>query len=114
MGSENGGVVGMIEVIQSDFARLESETTASETAAQKEYDDFTNDSSVDKGQKSADIDHKTSKKQSEEQLMQEKKTDLDETQKELDAANSYFEKIKPACIDAGVSYEDRVARRKEE
>ena len=28
MGSENGGVVGMIEVIQSDFARLESETSA--------------------------------------------------------------------------------------
>merc|ERR1719171_33419 len=30
MGSENGGVVGMIEVIQSEFARLESETTAAE------------------------------------------------------------------------------------
>merc|ERR1719171_2532166 len=30
MGSENGGVVGMIEVIQSDFARLEPETTAAE------------------------------------------------------------------------------------
>merc|ERR550514_1363256 len=32
MGSESGGVVGMIEVIQSDFARLESETSASEAA----------------------------------------------------------------------------------
>merc|ERR1719399_2531553 len=30
MQSENGGVVGMIEVIQSDFARLEAETTAAE------------------------------------------------------------------------------------
>merc|ERR1719380_62803 len=30
MGAESGGVVGMIEVIQSDFARLESETTAAE------------------------------------------------------------------------------------
>merc|ERR1719321_121118 len=35
MGSENGGVVGMIEVIQSDFARLESETSAAEAEAQK-------------------------------------------------------------------------------
>merc|ERR550514_835888 len=34
MQSENGGVVGMIEVIQSDFARLESDTTAAEEEAQ--------------------------------------------------------------------------------
>merc|ERR1719504_463257 len=34
MGAENGGVVGMIEVIESDFARLESETTAAEAQAQ--------------------------------------------------------------------------------
>merc|ERR1719390_259883 len=47
MGSENGGVVGMIEVIQSDFARLESETSAAEAEAQKQYDEFMSDSSVD-------------------------------------------------------------------
>merc|ERR1712232_1201827 len=51
MGSENGGVVGMIEVIQSDFARLESETSAAEAEAQKQYDEFLGDSSVDKAQK---------------------------------------------------------------
>merc|ERR1719387_3480825 len=51
MGSENGGVVGMIEVIQSDFARLESETSATEAEAQKQYDEFMTDSSVDKAQK---------------------------------------------------------------
>merc|ERR1712078_973078 len=38
MQSENGGVVGMIEVIQSDFARLEADTNAAEATAQKEYD----------------------------------------------------------------------------
>merc|ERR1719446_1767102 len=32
MQSENGGVVGMLEVIESDFARLESETKAAEAA----------------------------------------------------------------------------------
>merc|ERR1711862_126625 len=36
MGAENGGVVGMLEVIQSDFARLESDTKAAEATAQKE------------------------------------------------------------------------------
>merc|ERR1711972_981750 len=38
MQSENGGVVGMLEVIESDFARLEAETKSAEVSAQKEYD----------------------------------------------------------------------------
>jgi len=114
MGSENGGVVGMIEVIQSDFARLESETSAAEAEAQKQYDEFMGDSSVDKAQKTKDIEHKSGKKQNHEQALQEAKTDLDGTQKELDAALAYYEKLKPSCVDAGESYEDRVARRKEE
>merc|ERR1711953_71922 len=36
MQSENGGVVGMLEVIESAFARLEAETKAAEATAQKE------------------------------------------------------------------------------
>merc|ERR1712083_654989 len=48
MQSENGGVVGMLEVIESDFARLESDTKAAEASAQKEYDTFMTDSKVDK------------------------------------------------------------------
>jgi len=114
MGGESGGVVGMIEVIQSDFARLEAETSSAEAEGQKSYDQFMSDSSSDKAAKSKDIEHKTGKKQNDEQSLQEAKTDLDGTQKELDAALQYYEKLKPSCVDAGESYEDRVARRKEE
>jgi chromosome segregation ATPase len=114
MQAENGGVVGMLEVIQSDFARLESDTKAAEATAQKEYDTFMTDSKVDKEKKTTDIEHKTAKKQDEEQALTVKSEDLEGTQKELDAALAYFDKLKPSCVDAGVSYEDRVARRKEE
>jgi len=114
MQSENGGVVGMLEVIESDFARLESETKAAEATAQKEYDDFMTESKVDKSKKSTDIEHKTAKKQDESQALTTKNEDLEGTQKELDAALAYFDKLKPSCVDSGVSYEDRVARRKEE
>merc|ERR1719182_401064 len=51
MQAENGGVVGMLEVIQSDFARLESDTKEAEAIAQKEYDTFMTDSKVDKEKK---------------------------------------------------------------
>merc|ERR1719377_247390 len=110
----SGGVIGMLEVIESDFARLESETKAAEATAQKEYDEFMTDSQVDKAQKTKDIEHKTAKKQDQEQALVSKREDLEGTQKELDAALAYFDKLKPSCVDAGVSYEDRVARRKEE
>merc|ERR550514_2642351 len=103
MQSENGGVIGMLEVIDSDFARLESETKAAEASAQREYDEFMAASEEDKAQKEKDIEHKTFEKQDEEQA-------LVSTKKELDAALAYFDKLKPSCVDAGVSYEDRVAR----
>jgi len=114
MQAENGGVVGMLEVIESDFARLEADTKAAEAAAQKEYDTFMTDSKVDKEAKATDIEHKTAKKQDESQALTVKKSDLEGTQKELDAALAYFDKLKPSCVEAGVSYEDRVARREEE
>merc|ERR1719389_1378911 len=109
-----GGVVGMLEVIQSDFARLEAETKAAEESAQKEYDQFMTDSEVDKTQKTQDIEHKTKGKEDQTKSMTEKKSDLEGTQKELAAALDYYEKLKPSCVDSGISYEDRVARREEE
>jgi len=114
MSASSGGVIGMLEVIESDFARLEADTDAGEAAAQSQYDKFMTDSQVDKAEKQKSNEHKTAKRQDEEQSLQQKKSDLDGTQKELDAALSYFDKLKPSCVDAGTSYEDRVQRRKEE
>merc|ERR1719158_39003 len=114
MGAESGGVVGMIEVIQSDFARLEAETSAAEAEASKQYPEFMDDSKVDKTQKTADLDHASASKQDQEQQLQEAKVDLEGTQKELDAALAYYEKLKPSCIGENENYEDRVAKRKEE
>jgi len=112
--SESGGILGMLEVILSDFARLEADTDGAEAAASNEYDQFMTDSKVDKAQKGTTLKHKESKRQDHEQALTTKKADLDGTQKELDAALEYFDKLKPSCVDAGVSYEDRVSRRKEE
>jgi len=114
MQAESGNVLAMLDVIQSDFARLESETDAAEASAQSEYDEFMTDSAADKTQKEKDIEHKSSKKQDESQTLKESETDLEGTQKELDAALAYYEKLKPSCIDTGASYDERVARRNEE
>lgn len=114
MQSEQGGIVGLLEVIEADFARLEAETSASDNASQGEHYRFITDSKVDKAQKTQDQVHQTTKRQQKEQELIEKKSDVEGTQQELDAALAYYDKLKPSCVDAGVSYEDRVARRKEE
>jgi hypothetical protein len=114
MQSEAGGVVGLLEVIESDFARLEAETSAAEATAQKEYEGFMADSIADKKQKQKDIENKTYKKQDENQALTVAKDDLQIMQSELQAALEYFDKLKPSCIETGVSYDDRVKRREEE
>jgi DNA repair exonuclease SbcCD ATPase subunit len=110
----SGGVLGMLEVIQSDFARLEAQTTAAEEAGKKEHENFLEDSKVDKSKKKAEIEHKTAKTNEQKLELSNLKNDLVGVQKELDAANAYFEKLKPDCVDAGVSYEKRKAQREQE
>ena len=114
MGGESGGVISMLEVIQSDFAQLQAESEAAEESGLKEYQEFMEDSKVDKATKVRTSEHKTSKKQAKTQELTAVRADLQGTQKELDAAKAYFEKLKPDCLDTGASYAERQAQRKQE
>jgi len=108
------GVVGMLEVIESDFARLEADTKTSEATEQKKFDDFTTATRVDKADKETEMDHKAKKKVKKQHDLATSQKDLEQNQKSLDVALKYFDKLKKSCVDAGVSYEDRTARRKTE
>merc|ERR1740130_1503334 len=114
MSSAKGGVVGMLEVITSDFARLFADTKASESAAQAEYDSFMKDATTSKKDKH-DTEFKTSmtKDQTEFEAGETTK-DLEATQSELDKALEYQTYLKPVCLEVHVSYEERVAGRKAE
>merc|ERR1719375_3124949 len=101
-------------VWQSDFARLEADTSSAEDESQKAYDSFMSDSAENKAVKSTQSKHKSNKKTQNESALATAKKDLAGTQEELDAAMAYYEKLKPSCVDAGESYEERVARRKAE
>jgi len=112
-GSE-GGVVGMIEVIQSDFARLEAETTANENQAEREYNEFMDDAKADTESKHKEEFDKGLQKDQKEYELRLAEKDLGESQAALDAALEYYAKLKPQCIEVHVSYEERVARRNQE
>merc|ERR1719421_1406978 len=98
----------------TDLTKAVAEIDKAEAEAQKACDEFTSESAVNRAANAKDVEHKTTKKTNQEAALTAKKADLEGTQKELDAALAYYDKLKPSCVDAGVSYEDRVRMREEE
>jgi len=112
--SSNKGVVGMLEVIQTDFARLRAETETAEEAAATEYATFMKDSEASKKQKHEEEFKLKLDKDQVEYERGETKKDLTATEEELAGANKYYDYLKPTCTEVHVSWEDRVAHREEE
>jgi len=114
MQDSKGGVVGMLEVILSDFARLEAGTSSQEDADAAGYEKFMAEADQDAAVKSTEMQHKENRKSETDETNRNLKKDLTLTQGELDAALDYYAKLKAGCIDQGFSYEKRVQMRKEE
>jgi len=114
MGASGGSVVSFLEVILTDFARLESETSASEVEEADAYKTFMFESKKDKALKENESRLKSNTKTDKESALQQANEDLKVTQEQLDKALQYYEKLKPSCVDSGITYEERVKRREEE
>jgi hypothetical protein len=108
------GVIGMLEVIQSDFARLESDTSTDEALAAKEYETLMEESAVDRETKRVENVKMGREVTAKERALASTEKDLKATQEELEAAQAYFDKLKPDCIEEGLSFEERAKMRAEE
>jgi len=109
-----GGVMAMLDVIASDFANLEADTVAAEAKAQETFDDFMVESKKTKATKSKKIEMDEADKAGAESKLQDDTKDLKGTQDELIAADRYYEKLVPQCIDQGQTFEERTAARESE
>jgi hypothetical protein len=114
VGGGTGGVMGMMEVIKSDFEREISETEAMEKAAGKEFFEF-------KGTTQTSISTKTVTKTAHEteltevnSALAEDKSSMEEEQELLNKALQSLLELQPACIGEKMSYEERVAMREQE
>ena len=87
-----GGIVGIMQVIQSDWERLISETTTEEEAAQSQYDTYKSDTDTDVGKKEQSVED-LSKRRAELEKDQEK---LQEDFKDLSLD---FDKLKGLADD---------------
>jgi len=108
------GILALLEVVASDFANLEADTTATEEASQKAYEDFMAESKKNQSVKDKKMEMNTSDKAAAEAKLQEDIADLKSTQDELLAAERYHKKLVPQCIDQGMTWDERVKARESE
>jgi len=112
--SQGGGIIDLLEVILSDFTRLESEATSNEAEEVESYRNFMFESAQDRALKAGQIAHWEAKKTDKESAKQTAEEDQKTTQEALDKAIKVYDKLKPKCVDSGISYQERVQKREEE
>jgi len=106
-----GGVIGLLEVCESDFSKGLIEMTSTEDAAQAAYDKETKENEIEKVTKEQDIKYKTEEATGLDKATAEATSDKAGVQEELDAVLEYLKGIEDRCIAKPESYEERVARR---
>jgi hypothetical protein len=109
-----GGIVSMLEVVESDFTKTLSELTVGEDSSQREYDKETQGNKISKATKDQSVKYKTKEFKGLDKSVSEAKSDRSTTQEELDSINQYLAKLDPICIAKAETYGERKDRREAE
>jgi len=105
------GIIGLLEVVESDFSKGLIEMTSTEEAAQAAYDQETKENEIEKTTKEQDIKYKSEEATGLDKATAEATSDRTGVQEELDAVLEYLKGIEDRCIAKPETYEERVARR---
>mmetsp|Transcript_89934 Transcript_89934/g.140828 ORF Transcript_89934/g.140828 Transcript_89934/m.140828 type:complete len:699 (-) Transcript_89934:32-2128(-) len=112
--SSSHAILALLETIISDFERTDRTTEESEYKAQRDFVDYeqTAKSSIAGKMTKEELD--TLDLKTTNALIDTKFEDLQTAMDLLDKALQELEELKPTCIDTGMSYKERVAKREEE
>merc|ERR1719174_594559 len=80
-----GGIIGLLEVCESDFTKGLAEMTAAEDSAASEYDKLTKENEIEKATKTQDAKYKTKESKGLDKETAEATADRSTEQEELDA-----------------------------
>jgi len=112
--SESKGIMGILEVIRSDFDRTNSKTKQDEKEEQSAFETFEKDTNDDVKEKSKSI----KKKEGEKADAEEAKLDAEGAQKDaqtmLDNAKDALKELESTCVEGEETWEERAAARKKE
>jgi len=109
-----GGIVGLIEVVESDFSKGLAEMMASEENAQVAYDAATKENEIEMTMKTKDAEYKKKEYVSLDKAVAASTSDRSGVQAELDAVQEYLGKLEEMCVAKAEPYSERKRRRDEE
>jgi len=107
-------IIGILEVVESDFATGLAKEETQEDDAQAMYDDITQKNKVTKTLKDQDVKYKTAEVKSLAKAIADMSADKETLSTELAAVNEYYAKLKDRCIAKPETYEESKARREAE
>jgi len=109
-----GGIIDILTIVESDFAKDLATEETEESTATSEYDKMTQENKVAKATMEQDVKYKTAEVKSLAATISEVSSDRDTANTELSAVNEYWKKIQDRCIAKPETYEERAARRAKE
>jgi len=112
--AKSGGVLAMLDVIKSDFERTISETDKAEVEAKQDHTAYKDESGVALQAAKDAKKQKTSQFDDVEEKLESSDQDLTAQAKILGNSIEELLELKPACVDTGMSYDERVERRQDE
>merc|ERR1719396_212439 len=113
-GGAGGSIIGILEVVESDFAKSLAKEEAEEADSQAEYDKTTQENKVTNTMKSQDVAYKTKEFKSLDKSVADMTSDRAGKDSQLKAVLEYYAKVKDRCIAKPETYEERKARREAE
>merc|ERR1719414_1242175 len=113
-GGAANGIVGLLEVVESDFSRTIAELTTTEQAAKDAYLEQTKDNEIERTAKEQDMKYKGKSAIDLDKAVAETTNDRSGVQVELDAVLEYAAKLQESCIATAETYGERAARREAE
>jgi uncharacterized phage infection (PIP) family protein YhgE len=108
------GIIGLLEVCESDFSKSLSEMTAAEESAVAEYETDTKENEIAKVTKEQDVKYKTKEANELEKASAEATSDKQGVETELSAVNQYLKELEGRCVAKAETYAERKERREAE
>jgi len=109
-----GGVLSILDMMASNFAKTVSELQSNEREKKKAFEKMTNDNAVSKASKEAEVKGAESEIASLTVAAGHAADDKTMTQDEMNALLEYIDKLKPTCVGTVMSYAERKAKREAE